>query len=260
MIRVNLLKPRISAGPGAPDAGNQPGKRPAFISQREVALGVFLLTAGGTAMFVYFGGNGTKEVREASPATADTDRVEAPGGEAGGTSEFTPAGADSASPSGMHPPVASETAVTAPEDGPAPAAASSLVPTTADEPRAIAAPTPNPSKNATPPKVRLSALNISNRDGDLKMTLVMNGRPSYNKFQLDKPNRVVIDIADTRVSLERSHLIRNVDHPLVRRIRLGQFKEDPWVTRLVLDVSAFPNLLLFPHSGGLDIQVSTTGQ
>ena len=92
------------------------------------------------------------------------------------------------------------------------------------------------------------------------MTVVMSGRPSYTKFQLDNPNRIVIDIANARVGLQRSNLVQNVDHPLVRRLRVGQFTQDPWVTRLVLDVTEFPNLLLFPHSGGLDIQVSTSGQ
>ena len=92
------------------------------------------------------------------------------------------------------------------------------------------------------------------------MTVVMSGRPSYNKFQLNNPDRVVIDIDNARVGLRRSNLVQNVDHPLVRRIRVGQFKQAPWVARLVLDVTEFPNLLLFPHSGGLDIQVTKSGQ
>ena len=261
MIRVNLLKPRISAVPDTVPAAHQRRKRLAFVSGREASLGVFLLAAGGTAMFVYFGENGAEEIRETAPVAADANPSDRPGGEAERASAPAPASATGdTSQQQTKIAAASEPVAASPDDDPTRVAAVSSAPRTPEDPAGTVATAVNAAPNAAPPSLLLNDLKISNRDGDLKMTLVMSGRPSYNKFHLEKPNRIVIDIVDTRVSLERSHLIRNVDHPLVRRIRLGQFKANPWVTRLVLDVTIFPNLLLFPHSGGLDIQVSRTGQ
>ena len=247
MIRVNLLQPRISAVPDAPRPAARARKRPMFISGYEAALGVVLLAGGATAMFFYFDGSvDGEDPRQAPPvvavapdeSSADPADVDEPAETAPDAANAAPSDSPAASE-----PVEAEPAAEPPTDvakRPPPA-------------------TPAPSTSASSP-LRLSNLNIANRNGDLKMTLTLSGRPSYNKFQLNTPNRIVIDIANARVGLRRSNLVQNVDHPLVRRVRVGQFAQDPWVTRLVLDVTQFPNLLLFPHSGGLDIQVSKSGQ
>ena len=268
MIRVNLLRPRISAVSDTPEPGVKPRKRTPFISGYEAALGVLLLAGGATAMFLYFDGNASEEetppappavaaapqdlsadaAEVAEPAEAAPDAAdEASNGSAAGAAASAPAGDSAPSEPAASPPAAERAAAVAKR--PAPARPPPTAPATA---RAS-------SSSASSP-LRWSDLNISKRSGDLKMTLAMSGRPSYTKFQLNGPNRIVIDIANTRVGLRRSNLVQDLDHPLVRRIRVGQFKQDPWVARLVLDVTSFPNLLLFPHSGGLDIQVSKSGQ
>ena len=275
MIRVNLLRPRISAVSDTPEPGVKPRKRTPFISGYEAALGVLLLAGGATAMFFYFDGEvggedpqpappavaadpedlsadaaGAAESRDAEQADAVSDVAdERPAGPAAdGT---TPRPSDAVSPQPVANPQRAEPAARVANRPPA---------ATSEAPAATTPARTATSPGSPPSSMRLSNLKISNRNGNLKMTLAMSGRPSYNKFQLNGPNRIVIDIANTRVGLRRSNLVQNVDHPLVRRVRVGQFQRDPWVARLVLDVTSFPNLLLFPHSGGLDIQVSKSGQ
>lgn len=265
MIRVNLLKPRMSAVPDATKSGRKAKKRSAFISGYEAALGLLLLVGGATAMYFYFDGQVGDEESQPSPAgvaTAPDDRsaevAKEPGTASGAldaTSAGTPPADGTAEPTGDA--VASETVASASPVKPRAGVAKRPIPAT--PPAATPATARAASISASSP-LRLSNLKISNRQGDLKMTAVMSGRPSYNKFRLNNPDRIVIDIDNARVGLRRSNLVQNVDHPLVRRIRVGQFKQGPWVARLVLDVTEFPNLLLFPHSGGLDIQVTKSGQ
>ncbi len=269
MIRVNLLRPRMSAVPEAPGA-KKPRKRTLFISGPEAALGVLLLVGGATAMFFYFDGSvgGEEAQPDSSAVVGDSDEFSADAADVVEQAEATPEAADATStdspaaegaPATAGDSAASEPVASASPKEPAGVAKRSPPSPRATPPTAAPAPARAPASSASSP-LQLNNLKIAKRQGGLKMTVAMSGRPSYEKFQLDNPNRIVIDIANARVRLQRSNLVQDVDHPLVRRIRVGQFKQDPWVARLVLDVTNFPNLLLFPHSGGLDIQVSKSGQ
>ncbi len=259
MIRVNLLRPRISAVPDATKPGRKPKKRTLFISGYEATLGGLLLAGGATAMYFYFDGQvGRDDPERASPAGAVApDDLSADAADVAEPAEAAPDGAGEASNGGTAAPAAPASAPAEPAASPPAERAAAVAKRPA---QARPSPTDQASSGSASSPLRLSDLKISNRGGDLKMTVALSGRPSYNKFQLDNPKRIVIDVANARVGLPRSSLVENVDHALVRRIRVGQFKQDPWVARLVLDVTSFPNLLLFPHSGGLDIQVSKSGQ
>ena len=114
------------------------------------------------------------------------------------------------------------------------------------------------SLSAPPGAAKLREILITERDGSLRLSLITGERSSYDMFRLGNPNRVVVDIPGTWITLPADRLLQEISHPLVQRIRLGQFKANPPIARLVLDVEGFPNLLLFPHSRGLDIQVSNT--
>ena len=72
MIRVNLLKPRMSAVPDATKSGRKAKKRSAFISGYEAALGLLLLVGGATAMYFYFDGQVGDEESQPSPAGVAT--------------------------------------------------------------------------------------------------------------------------------------------------------------------------------------------
>ena len=114
--------------------------------------------------------------------------------------------------------------------------------------------------SAPPGAAKLTDVLITQRGSALRLSLITGERAAYDMFRLENPNRVVVDVPGTWITLPADRLSQEISHPLVHRIRLGQYKVNPPISRLVLDVEGFPNLLVFPHSGGLDIQVSSTTQ
>lgn len=253
MIRINLLYPRTR-----PQKRLQgllpPGGRSAIVSRRELLLGVILLAAGGAMLHIYLGVFDTRVPENErtggnqatlSPANADaTPQNE--GGDQGRDTEL-PVEAQPSSP----PPAL-------PRNGRQPG---SVVEKAKAEKPPEPAPKPPPVRHApgpAPGAAKLRDVRISVQTGSLRMSLDIGKRPTYKTFRLKAPRRVVVDIPDVWVMVPREQLHREVDHPLVSRIRVGQFKGDPPIARIVLDVVEFPNLLLFPHSGGLDIHVSST--
>ena len=114
--------------------------------------------------------------------------------------------------------------------------------------------------SAPPGTAKLTDVLITQRGGALRLSLITGERSAYDMFRLENSNRVVVDVAGTWIALPADRLSQEISHPLVHRIRLGQYKANPPISHLVLDVEGFPNLLVLPHSGGLDIQVSSTAQ
>ena len=69
----------------------------------------------------------------------------------------------------------------------------------------------------------------------MEVRLATDGDVAYNAFKLEKPSRVVIDLTGVNDKLVKN--IINVSDPVVKRIRVSQFKSAPEaVTRVVLDV------------------------
>jgi type IV pilus assembly protein PilQ len=69
----------------------------------------------------------------------------------------------------------------------------------------------------------------------MEVRLATDGDVAYNDFKLEKPSRVVIDLNGVSDKLAKN--IINVSDPVVKRIRVSQFKSAPEaVTRVVLDV------------------------
>lgn len=69
----------------------------------------------------------------------------------------------------------------------------------------------------------------------MEVRLATDGDVAYNAFKLEKPSRVVIDLNGVSDKLAKN--IINVSDPVVKRIRVSQFKSAPdAVTRVVLDV------------------------
>src|SRR4051812_36335289 len=81
----------------------------------------------------------------------------------------------------------------------------------------------------------LKKIETSGSGAAIEVRLATDGDVSYNAFKLEKPSRVVIDL--TGVSDKLAKNIINVSDPVVKRIRVSQFKSAPdAVTRVVLDV------------------------
>jgi len=74
----------------------------------------------------------------------------------------------------------------------------------------------------------------------------------FKRFSLTSPERFVIDLQETVLSLNQNDLILN--HPLVETVRIRQFQSKPTaVTRVVFDLAADVNFNAFMHEGGLAV-------
>jgi type IV pilus assembly protein PilQ len=81
----------------------------------------------------------------------------------------------------------------------------------------------------------LRKIETSGTGGSMQVSLSTDGDVAYNVFKLQKPSRVVIDLNGVNDKLARN--VINVSDPVVKRIRVSQFKSAPEaVTRVVLDV------------------------
>jgi type IV pilus assembly protein PilQ len=83
------------------------------------------------------------------------------------------------------------------------------------------------------PKARtLRKVETSGAPSALEVRLDTDGDISYKAFKLEKPSRLVIDLNGIRDRVARKTI--EVNDPVVKRIRVAQFKPD--VTRVVLDL------------------------
>lgn len=81
----------------------------------------------------------------------------------------------------------------------------------------------------------LRKIETSGKGAAMEVRLATDGDVTYNAFKLEKPSRVVIDLSGVNDKLARN--IINVSDPVLKRIRVSQFKSAPdAVTRVVLDV------------------------
>jgi type IV pilus assembly protein PilQ len=88
-----------------------------------------------------------------------------------------------------------------------------------------------PSNKAT----ALKKIETNGAGSAIEVRLATDGDVAYNAFKLEKPSRIVIDLTGVNDKLAKN--IINVSDPVVKRIRVSQFKSAPEaVTRVVLDV------------------------
>jgi len=81
----------------------------------------------------------------------------------------------------------------------------------------------------------LKKIETSGAGSAIAVRLATDGDVAYNAFKLEKPSRVVIDLTGVNDKLAKN--VINVSDPIVKKIRVSQFKSSPEaVTRVVLDV------------------------
>src|SRR3954451_353472 len=81
----------------------------------------------------------------------------------------------------------------------------------------------------------LKKIDTSGAGAAMEVRLATDGDVAYNAFKLEKPSRIVIDLTGVNDKLAKN--IISVSDPVVKRIRVSQFKSAPdAVTRVVLDV------------------------
>jgi len=146
-------------------------------------------------------------------------------------------------------PVVAETPPPAPKPAePAPVVTAAVEPPHADPIPVHAEPEPvksEPVQTAEAPVVTeslpankattLKKIETNGAGSAMEVHLATDGDVTYNAFKLEKPSRIVIDLNGVNDKLAKN--IINVSDPVVKRIRVSQFKSAPdAVTRVVLDV------------------------
>ena len=130
------------------------------------------------------------------------------------------------------------------------------------EPPATAAATTAPPAPVTPVNqaagCTITAVSFETQPGALVVKVQAAAAPKHKSFELDKPDRLVIDLPGCSLGVPRDQYSQRVDHPPVERVRVNLFKESPPVVRLVLDLARMPRYQISPSTAGLDIRIPET--
>lgn len=119
---------------------------------------------------------------------------------------------------------------------------------------------------AQPPAVRadeiarIERLDIANESGQLKIAVTVAGQYKLVPYRLDAPPRLAFDFYNAVIRVRRRAF--PVEHPAVKGLRLGQFKEDDEkVARLVLDLKGgWPDYEVQQGPEAVEIVVKQPGQ
>ena len=253
MIRVNLLKNRRGQA-GRIDTALGPVGKNVFVSPKELLLGGAFLLLGSLILFTQFR-------KFEPPSFSDERSLGSFAGVAEQQRSVEPPPADVRDVQPPPQPVEFQNTLEAPTETPEVAAADA-VPN--GESMGLAGPVlpseasgPEPEEMVVAPGTgRLRQLFISVMGDAVRVFAGTGMVPAYQSFQLENPNRIVIDLSDVVVDLPADKLDQTVDHPQVQRVRAAQHQIDPPITRLVLDVSTYPNVEFFPQFNGLYVRVS----
>ena len=255
MIEIDLLRPRIK--PPGRQTTLEPRGWSAFISKRELALAVVFLALSFSVLRLGFGlfdletgatdDQASRALASPSPSgdpVADTE----PTGE---TLTLAGEAGTPVDPAGDPPPAE-------------PAPATSPLPTPANSPSEPATSQPGLPNPEIPPGEPLASpsggelrqLRQVTQGNVVQVVLLGNGRPTYTTFQIDNPNRVVIDIPNFQVEIPLDQRSQAISHPYIKRVRVGQHRRNPPVSRVVFDVVSFPQVEISSRTGSLRIRLS----
>lgn len=127
------------------------------------------------------------------------------------------------------------------------------------EPPATAAATPAQPAPVAPVNqaagCTITAVSFETQPDALVVKVQAAAAPTHKSFELDKPDRLVIDLPGCTLDVPRNQYSQRVDHPPVERVRVNLFQESPPVVRLVLDLARMPRYQIIPSTAGLDIRV-----
>ena len=127
--------------------------------------------------------------------------------------------------------------------------------TPAPEAEKVAEQESSTSERASAPAAKLSQLVVSSQRDALRIFAATGTKPDYRTFQLRNPKRLVVDLPGVRLALPRAQHEQELEHPLVKRIRAGQYRTNPPQARIVLDVTSFPEIEILPQFNGLYLVV-----
>lgn len=116
-------------------------------------------------------------------------------------------------------------------------------------------PAPKPSPKAVSPDVPQgvgSIRNIAVSHGASGLEVQIHGATSAKAMKLSNPDRVVLDFENSVPAVRTRNIL--VNSPELKDIRVGQFQNDPPVTRVVLDMKAAQEFDLVPGNGMLTVK------
>ncbi|MGE5110479.1 MAG: type IV pilus secretin PilQ [Acidobacteriaceae bacterium] len=139
--------------------------------------------------------------------------------------------------------------------GEAVAAAPATAPASPTSPKieraAAMAPAPKPASPSTTDAFG-SIRNVAVSHGAAGLEVQIHGATSAKAMKLSDPDRVVLDFANTVPAVRTKNIL--VNSPEMKDIRIGQFQNDPPVTRVVMDMKVAQEFDLVPGDGMLTVK------
>lgn len=117
-----------------------------------------------------------------------------------------------------------------------------------------AAEPPAETVQATEP-VRVRGIIVREQDGQVAIDVKATGPLGYETLTLSNPTRLVVDLPHSILISRRRHF--SVDEPVIRGVRVAQFKAQPPITRLVVDLRAMVAYEILPKPDGLRLTLQT---
>jgi len=270
MIRVNLLE-GVGGDEGRLESLVRTSGGSAFIARREGLLGFLCLGLAGAALFYQLRNpgedapatppDGPTAIAEASPII-EIDKPEAAPNEAAETIASEQGAPGESTTEDLAAEAQQEASEETPpvEDLPANDQPDKLNP--AEEEVGVQAPSEVEAADAggadaptTAKPAALTQLVVSSRGDTLRIFAATGTQPKYRTFRLDSPNRIVVDLPGVRLALPRAQHKQTPDHPQVQHVRAGQYQAKPPQSRIVLDVTSFPEVEILPQFNGLYLVV-----
>jgi type IV pilus assembly protein PilQ len=120
---------------------------------------------------------------------------------------------------------------------------------------AMTTPAPKPSAktaSANVPEGMGSIRNIAVSHGASGLEVQIHGATSAKAMKLSNPDRIVLDFENSVPAVRTKNIL--VNSPELKDIRVGQFQNDPPVTRVVMDLKAAQEFDLVPGNGMLTVK------
>ncbi|MFQ5777216.1 MAG: type IV pilus secretin PilQ [Terriglobia bacterium] len=117
-------------------------------------------------------------------------------------------------------------------------------------PATLPAAAEQPAESRQPAEpVRVRRIIVREEDGQVAIDVKATGRLGYETLTLSNPTRLVVDLPHSILISRRRQF--PVDAPVIRGVRVAQFKAQPPITRLVVDLQAMVAYDILPKPDGL---------
>ncbi len=102
---------------------------------------------------------------------------------------------------------------------------------------------------------RLERINMTRGEDWTSIEVAANGSVEFKAFELRGPHRLVVDLPDVVSHVSKQPILPTGEASPLHSIRVGQFRENPPVTRVVVDLEESAKYDVRRGSKGLEIEV-----